>query len=194
MILNISARMTDFLLEREIVRKEDREIYLYGFEAMLSTIVNIVLTLTAGLVSGLFSETLIFMISFAVLRVYSGGYHAKTHTGCILTFAGIYAFSMAAAVLLPQQYAALVSIAAGAFSLVYILINAPIEHKNRPFVDDEYRNFRRICRMVAVLEAFLITILLVFFVQFSKTALVISLAMLGVTFILALAKKIESKG
>lgn len=193
MIHQCSNRLTDFLLNKNIVSDEDREIYIYGFEAMLSTVVNAFLILIIGIVTGLLKETLIFLLGFALLRVYSGGYHARTHIGCILTFAGIYGISMAIVTLLPEQYTSLVSLSAGALSLLFILVYAPIEHKNRTFVDNEYKTFKFMARTIVLIEGFIIILIQLFFQQHLKTALILSLAMFSVMFVLALAKIIEKK-
>jgi accessory gene regulator B len=185
--------LTDFLLNKNIVSRDDREIYIYGFEALLSTVLNAFLVLITGILIGLLKETLIFLMGFALLRVYSGGYHAKTHLGCILTFAGIYGISMAIITFLPEQYTFFVSSSAGVLSLLFILINAPLEHKNRPFVDNEYKTFKFMARTVVVLEGFIIALILIFFNQHSKAALLLSLAMFSVMFVLALAKIIDKK-
>lgn len=193
MLQQVASDLTQLLLKKEIVREQDKEIYIYGFEAMLSTIINAILVLTIGILTGLLLETLIFIISFALLRVYCGGYHAKTHVGCILMFLIIYGSAMLAPYLIRAQYYGLFSIAISGVSLLVILIYAPIEHKNRPFVGNEYLTFRRLARIIALLEAVLIVFISVILQDFSKIALILSMAMMSVVFILALAKIIEKK-
>jgi accessory gene regulator protein AgrB len=81
---------------------------------------------------------------------------------------------------------------AGVISFVFILFLAPIEHKNKPFIGDEYSKFRTISRIIAALELMAIFLITVLFSETIKVAVLISLAMLGVTFILILAK-VEGK-
>ncbi len=193
MVQQIANNLTDLLLKKEIVKEEDKEIYTYGLEALLSTVINTILVLIFGLLTGMLLETLAFLISFAILRVYCGGYHAKTHVGCILMFAGIYGFAMLVLTIMPAQYQGIFSMVAGGLSLLIILLYAPIEHKNRPFVGNEYKTFRMLSRIIALLEAGLIVLSNIFAYQFIKLALNVSMAMLSVVFILALAKIIERK-
>jgi hypothetical protein len=101
---------------------------------------------------------------------------------------------MSIIIVMPVQYLWLVSMGVGGFSLAFILANAPIEHKNRPFVKDEYKNFRLLSRIIALSESGVIAVISVFFGKLSKAAVIISLAMFGVTFLLALAKIINRRG
>lgn len=193
MLQKLVGDLTDFLLKNEIVKAEDREIYDYGFEAVLSTVVNTVIVLVIGSLAHIFLESIVFLIAFAILRVYCGGYHARTHAGCILTFMLLYGSSMALVYVFPLEQAAWFSMAVGTVSLLFILKFAPIEHKNRPFVGNEYKNFRMMSRIIAAVEASFIFTISLFFSQYAKSALIVALAMLCVVFILALAKIIERK-
>ncbi len=193
MLQQVASDLTELLLKKEIVKEQDKEIYTYGFEAMFSTIINTILVLAIGIMAGTLLETLIYLVCFALLRVYCGGYHAKTHVGCVLTFVGLYGSAMYIPHLIPAQYNGLLSIAIGGISLTAILLYAPIEHPNRPFVGNEYKTFRKLARIIALLEAALIVFISAFCKDFSKIALIISIAMISVVFMLALAKIIERK-
>ncbi len=193
MLQQVASDLTELLLKKEIVKEQDKEIYTYGFEAMFSTIINTILVLTIGILAGTLLETLIYLICFALLRVYCGGYHAKTHVGCILMFVGLYGSAMFIPHLIPAQYNGLLSIVIGGISLTAIFLYAPIEHQNRPFVGNEYKTFRKLARIIVLLEAALIVFISAIYQNFSKIALIISMAMISVVFILALAKIIERK-
>ncbi|HBR02726.1 MAG TPA: hypothetical protein DD738_08950 [Ruminiclostridium sp.] len=186
-----AVSLTNSLLKQDIVKEEDREIYVYGFEAMLSTVVNTVIVIAIGIFAGLLSQTLVFLISFAVLRVFCGGYHAKTHFGCIFTFLVLYGLAMVSAAFIPLQYAAALSCFIGAVSTLFIFKYAPIEHKNRPILDNEFASFHRISRITAVVEFIIVMIISLFFPGLIKFALIIATAMLCVVFIMAFAKIIE---
>lgn len=193
MLQQFAGSLTDTLLKKEIVKEEDKEIYIYGFEAMFSTVINTLLIITIGILIDMLLETTIFFVSFAILRVYCGGFHAKTHLGCISAFVTIYGFAMAITNFFPLQYATVFSIAIGAASLLFILKYAPIEHKNRPFVENELKNFQLMSRIIALLEMAITVLISVFIPKFIKVSLIISIAMFSVAFILALAKIIERK-
>jgi len=193
MLERFSEQLTDLLLMKGIIDNENREIYTYGFVALFSTVINIIIVLTIGIIAGIALESIFFILMFGILRMYCGGYHAETHVSCILIFTGIYGTAMITARLLPVEAGAFFSIIAGTFSFVVILLLAPIEHKNKPFIDDEETKFRKISRIIASMELISIYLITAFFTTAIKAAVLISLAMLSVTFILFLAKATEKR-
>lgn len=193
MLQKLSEQFTDFLSVKGIIQTENHEIYTYGFVALFSTVINSILVLTIGITAGIFFETVIFLLMFGVLRVYCGGYHAESHISCVLIFIGIYGFAMAVAGLLPAEFSEIFSISAGIISFIIILLLAPIEHKNKPFIGDEYSKFKAMSRIIATLQLIIIILITVFLPGAIKVSVLISLAMVGVTFILILAKVMDRR-
>lgn len=68
------------------------QIYLYGIELCISSIINIILIVCVGAVLGCFVESLIFLICFISLRQFTGGYHADTYLKCNLFFVITFVF------------------------------------------------------------------------------------------------------
>jgi accessory gene regulator B len=186
MIQRITDKLVDFLVEKEIIRNDDREIYIYGLLALFSTVMNFFLVLFIGIVAGLLHETLIFLLGFALLRCYCGGYHAKTQSGCVLSFTAIYVFSMMVYHFMPIEYDRLFSLLSAGICLIFIFVFAPIEHKNRTFEGDEYKQFRLASRIIALIYCVIICSISLFFSQLIMVASVLSLVMLSVSFVLAL--------
>lgn len=73
-----------------IINKDEREVYIYGTELMLSSIVGIFALIFASICAGKYFQWLPFLIGFVPLRLLGGGYHAKTHRGCIIAFTSVY--------------------------------------------------------------------------------------------------------
>lgn len=193
MLDKYGSRIAGVLCDNRIIREEDKEIIVYGLDALLSTLINLVIILGLGLILGQLRQTVVFLLSFAALRVFAGGYHAKTRIGCTATFIIIYLTGMALQHYTPGIIVKPAAIGLAVISLVSVLIMAPIEHKNRPFEGNEYKHFKMISRAVAVLQTLLV-IAGVIFTGYEKLAYCVSLAMLGVTIVLVLAKKLEQKG
>ncbi len=187
MLQKISDRLTDILLEKNIIKDENREIYVYGLLAMFSTVINFFLILFIGIIIGLTIETLIYLFSFALLRSYCGGYHSKTQLSCAIDFTIIYGLSMAVYCFLPVEYSMIFSMVAAGFCLILIFLLAPIEHKNRTFEGDEYIKFRFISRIIALSYFSIIYTISIFFIEYMMIATVLALVMLSVSFVLILA-------
>lgn len=80
MIHYLSERIAVFLFDNN--DKYPLDIYIYGIELTLSSLLGTVIILMLGVFSGLLIESIIFMISLSLIRVFTGGYHASTYLRC----------------------------------------------------------------------------------------------------------------
>ena len=64
------------------VDEEDKEIYLFGIYQGLIFLLNVVTALLTGIILDMFLESVLFLICFIPLRIFAGGYHAKTQFRC----------------------------------------------------------------------------------------------------------------
>ena len=78
----VCEKATDLMVRNEIISSEDREIYVYGLKQGLILLINILTTLLIGFAFNKTTETIVFLASYIPLRVYAGGYHARTQMGC----------------------------------------------------------------------------------------------------------------
>ena len=194
MLSECADRIADVLSNNRIIKSKDKEIYVYGLDALMSTFINLMIIATLGIVLGVFWETVIFMLAFAVLRIFAGGYHAKTRIGCAAASTSAYLISMALYYFTPDDLSKILALVLALISTVSIFVLAPIEHKNRPYEGDEYKRFKKISRIVTGLEALIVFIGIVIIPINYHLLYCISLAMINVVLILALAKKIEVRG
>lgn len=193
MLDKCGAKLADALCDNHIIKEENKEIIVYGIDALLSTLINVVIVVGLGLILKLFLPTVVFLISFAVLRVFAGGYHAKTRIGCTASFLTIYLAGMTLQQYTPDIFVKPVTIGLAAISFASVFILAPVEHPNRPYQGNDYQVFKRMSRIIVILQTLLV-IAGTFFMGYENLAYCISLAMLGVTIILALAGKIKVRG
>jgi accessory gene regulator B len=188
MIRQLANNLTEYLLKKEIVEQDNFQVYVYGIEVLLSTLSNIFLALMTGIILGMLFETLTFLFAFAILRVYCGGYHAKTHLGCIFAFLVNYAVSMLTVYFTPIEWTRPLCLLIAVASFLYIYKFAPVQHKNRPLEENEYNKFKKTACFIAVFELAAIVIISVFLHKYIRAAMLISLAMLSVVLIMAIAK------
>ena len=62
----------------------------------------------------------------------AGGFHAKTHLGCCCILAIVLSLFITFVKFVPNEVYGIVSAIAVAFSVVIILMFAPLEHENKP--------------------------------------------------------------
>ena len=85
MISKLAKSMALFFADKNLIAAEDKEVYAYGAELLLSTVFNLVIALVIALITNTFWQCLVFLTSFVTIRIYAGGYHADTHRNCMLT-------------------------------------------------------------------------------------------------------------
>ena len=72
-IAKLSRRIGDDLVRSSVVKAEDAEIYIYGINQILVSILNISSALIIGMIFGVFLEVAVFMVAYIPLRTFAGG-------------------------------------------------------------------------------------------------------------------------
>lgn len=172
MIKEISTKIVNFLLCKEIIVSEDVEIYQFGIEQVLTTLINILTTIILGVLFGKVFQAVMFLVAFMILRSYSGGFHASTTIGCyilsaisilaalsVLSFFNIEKFNCIELMLL---------------SGVMVFLLSPVDTFNKPLDDIEHIIYKKRAVVVWIIETF-VSILFILF-NFNELAVCIMLA------------------
>lgn len=130
MIAELSRMIADFFIRQKVVPEEQREVYEYGLELSISSVMGILIVLAIGLVSNRLWESVVFYIVFCFTRLFTGGYHASNHLLCKITFVGALLAVLAADWLLKgiENYYWFVL---HFYSLIIVCQFAPIENPNK---------------------------------------------------------------
>ena len=126
----LSRKIGDNLVQSNIINAEDAEIYIYGINQILVSILNVSSALIIGLIFGAFFEIAVFMAAYIPLRTFAGGYHAITPLSCY-----IFSVIMLIVVSLGFKYLSLtewVYYAVFALSAIVVFVLSPVEDKNKP--------------------------------------------------------------
>ena len=153
-------RITDWLIANGCVEDEERDIINFGIGQGLLIILNIVTTITLGIVLGVVFESIIFLMSFMILRSYAGGYHADTKIKCYLSsvIIIIISFTLLKNLLWTKSFCFLVSM----LTTIIIFILAPVSNLTNPLDKKEVMVYKQRTRKIVVVEniAMLISIIL----------------------------------
>lgn len=126
------------------------ELYVFGINQGLNMLLNIVTALFIGILFGEVFRAFLFMFSYIPLRSYAGGYHAKTPLKCyllslimlIIVLVGIKYLSVSDLV----YYVVLVA------AVLIVFLFSPIEDKNKPLDETEYKVYKKRAVLIAILE------------------------------------------
>ena len=146
----LSHKIGDNLVRSNVIKEEDAEIYVYGINQILVSVLNVSSALIIGLILGMFLESIIFMVAYIPLRSFAGGYHAKTPVRCyfaslILIFAALLFCKYVPFNLLLHGGMLLIS-------SVEIAFLCPVQDNNKPLGGVEQRRYKRISIIILLLE------------------------------------------
>lgn len=137
---------------------EMEEVYAYGIECTLSTVLILALLIVAGFILRKPVHMLVFILAWLPLRMLVGGAHANTHWACTLVSVGLGTVS----VWLSDYINMIPAIAIIVMSIccyTVFFLTAPVVHKNHPISERRYRKTRIIARIYAAAECAVIILL-----------------------------------
>jgi len=169
-------KLTNALIKNGASKAENKEIIVYGLCSAIEIGFNIITTLVLGFLFGLVLEGIIFLISYAFLRTYVGGYHCEKAINCYFMSSGIIALVLAAVEFTPGEYTKLISIGILAISVPFILKVAPVESTHKPLDSAERKYYRKKTIIHLMIECF--TIIVLFLVGINNVAYVICLCIM----------------
>lgn len=186
MLVRIVKRMVLFFYENNVIKKDDMEIYEYGLELLLSSILQIIAVLLISVVVGKLLVTIMFLLAFCTLRTFAGGYHAETHFKCFIILLFVYSTFLALIFFLNQDAMRIAAIVFSSFSTILVFVWAPIDSENKPLTSDEKNRYRKISISIIFVQTLLIitmalfNIQIMFSVSFGQLATASSLAVVKI--------------
>lgn len=156
MIEQCARRFSGYLIEHGAA-PEQREVYSYSVECILNLFFSDLLLFSIGLLLHQIPALLVWNISYTLLRVNIGGYHASTHGRCILAGTAVGLIS------LPLNHLWFMLPGAVTVLLLVILLDigflAPVPHERRP-VTLQKKKKARIHALIVTVSGFLLALLL----------------------------------
>lgn len=147
MYKKIAQQITNIFVDNGSITKEKSNIYTYGFEVLISTIVYMIIFIAVAIATKTLLESLIFWLGFFIVRTIGGGFHANTYITCHILFSCVHLAFIAALRLLPVNTYNYAIIAFAVFSFTVLLFIAPVDHRNKRFTPHEHNRFK-ICSIV----------------------------------------------
>lgn len=141
----ISKRIAHYLLKNGSIKNEsDLDIYSYGLELLISSLFNIAAILILSFIFGKPLEAVAFFLAFIPLRIFAGGYHAKTHLNCFLILLTVYSINLAILQFIPYNYIFYSINIFTSCSIILVFLFSPVEDHNKPLTDEEKNDYRKI--------------------------------------------------
>ena len=124
--------------------------YLFGFTQGIILLLNIITSLCIGIMMNMLLEVIIYMSCFIPLRIYAGGYHAKTQLRCYVMSSITTVIVMYLSNIL-QRNSGLVEPIVNIISVCIIWSLAPVEDNNKMLSIEERLVYRKKVRSILTL-------------------------------------------
>lgn len=139
---------TNYLIHNQVIDEDDRDVYEYGFHSLYNNIIDIVSIVIIALFFYSVPQTIVYHISFVLLRNTAGGYHTKTHLRCFIMSTTILLVSL---FVITRVASPVLSIGLACLSTILIWVKAPIEHENNPMSKEKYHRMKILSRMTSII-------------------------------------------
>lgn len=186
MLDKLCRKISNRFVAMGIIPEEDEALYLYGLQQGLTSLFYIILTILLGIFFGIVWHNILFLLFFMPIRIYGGGFHARTPKNCFfLSCAMILAISLILKYIsLPAYlFAAII-----AMTGILIFMLAPVSDANKPFTAKERQHFKKKTRFFLFLELAIGAIALAAALPLLYTGIAVSLGTLSVMLILGILK------
>ena len=167
MIARMSRKLSLLFISHEIIPAEDKEVYEYSFEVLLSMLVSFVVLFTIAIVTGTVANTMVYLAGFMPLRVVAGGYHAKTHFRCLVILMCAYVAFLLLQHMILTAFLMYVIVFSTIVSVILVFIFAPADDSNKPMTEAEKIFSKKKSRILIVCCAVAVSLLITFIVELS---------------------------
>lgn len=150
LLARLAVKIVNNLVHSGVIKEEDAEIYIYGINQILTSVLNVSSALIIGLIFGVFPEIAVFMAAYIPLRSFAGGYHAKTPLSCY-----VFSVIMLIVVSIGLKYLHLadwVYYAVLVAATLVVLVLFPVEDRNKPLDEIEQKVYKRRTILIAAVE------------------------------------------
>lgn len=134
---------------------EEKELVInFGVRLIFGELPKILLLFIIGFLLGIGWYTLIFFFLLCPYRSFTGGFHLKTHLGCMITTSVLYLGPVLLAKYLPIQQNYILYIMAGIvaiFSIFIIIKYAPADTENIPILTKKERKSKKIKACISLI-------------------------------------------
>ena len=143
--------VANWLVKGNAIGEEEAELYSYAMYSFLITSIPLILSIVVGTFMNMLLESILFIAPFVIIRKYSGGFHLKSPTVCLIVSTGIIAvFLLCIKFVLKYEFYPVALILA-ILSAILLFIKSPIDSEARKLSDRETIVFGKIAKSMVVI-------------------------------------------
>lgn len=140
------------------IDEERAEVIKFGLQILLGEIPKIFIMLGISYLLGVFKLTLITFLIMLPYRGFSGGFHLKTHIGCIIStclfYCGVAILSKS--IILNEISKYILIIVTGIFGAIMVKLYAPADTEDVPILSKKVRKQKQILSYISLATGLII--------------------------------------
>ena len=142
--------------EAKELTDEDKEIYLFGLIQGVIFLLNTFTALCIGMILNMLIEVIIYLVCFIPIRIFAGGYHAKTQVRCYI-MSTVTTFVALRLIKFLQISNSIFEIVVLIISIIIIWNLSPSEDNNKPLTEEEYSIYKiKVRKLISIILGVLI--------------------------------------
>lgn len=180
MIHDVAEKIVDYLESRHIITAstEEREIYVYGFDIAIYSVVSTLGLLLIGLLLSMPMETCVLVTVFYINQTFGGGFHANSHAACFFVMSmGLFVFRVLMLIKIPIS----ICCVAAVLSIAVFFHYPVILHKNKLYLKYKIPSFTKRSYLITGLESAAYFLLLIMGQQYQIQVLAVSMMLCAIS-------------
>lgn len=173
MIEKSTVKIADWLIRCQVITEEDRELYEYAIYSIFLTISPLFLAIVFGYLFDAVWQSVLIILPFVVVRKFSGGYHAKKASICLISSSLLLVLCIILSFYVECNLLLLFIAILSAVSLMHF---SPIESENRLLSRNEQVYYKKITAIIVI--SFVIVDLLLFLFRVYPCVVCISIGLI----------------
>ncbi|GMQ64737.1 accessory gene regulator ArgB-like protein [Vallitalea maricola] len=163
MIYEFSNKISSKLIDKNIIKEDDKEVYTYGFEIIISSLLILIGMVILGIIFRCLLKVIVFILFFCSLRVQAGGYHAKSHWKCFIYFLlSCFLAILISHLLLDFDKNLIIIILVLIESCIIIISYAPVDTINKPLGSSEKVAYKKKSMVTVIVQSIIIIAMSIF--------------------------------
>lgn len=141
---------------------ERAEVINYGLQILLGEVPKTFVMLAIAYLLGVLKLTVLTFFVLMPYRTFAGGFHLKTHIGCIVTTCGFYCGTalLAKYIILGNIAKYILIILLGIFGIIMIKLYAPADTENVPILSKKVRKQKQILSYIFFIIGLIIALVI----------------------------------
>ena len=154
----LKNKVVKFMADSNVIEKDECEIYLFGCQLIEELVISFAVFTVISLLFHQFTETLIFVVAFSLIRRYAGGYHADNFITClVISCAIIVLFNVCMTIAIDSVFAFRYGIMLISASVIVFI--SPVDNPNKKLSQDERKVYRKYTISFLFFEAIIVLVL-----------------------------------